>query len=509
MNIKRAKEEIAHSIKAYLTKDERGEYLIPTVRQRPILLMGPPGIGKTAIMEQVARENHIALVSYTITHHTRQSAVGLPVIEKMYYDEKTFPVTNYTMSEIIASVYNKIKQTGLKEGILFIDEINCVSETLAPTMLQFLQCKTFGNHKVPEGWVIVAAGNPPEYNKSVREFDIVTLDRVKRIDVQADYDVWKEYAYKSEVHGAIMSYLELKRSNFYDVRTTIDGKIFITARGWEDLSGMIKAYETLGVKVDEEFISEYIQYPEIARDFANYYDLYLKYNTDYHIEDILLGKVSENAIERIQTAPFDEKYSIIAHIISGLTTAFSEADFQTLYVSHVFEVLKEIKAVYEKSHENLRTDADAVVEHAKKKLDSLVAANLISGNELIAQKAAFRFVMNTCNNHGVGSDHMPITAEAFDGVKKDFDVIKEHREEVLKVTSEKLENAFDFIIKAFGEDQELVMFVTELSLNYHAIRFMNEEGCNRYNYYLAKYLAGDRQREIMDDIKSVREAEEL
>ena len=44
----------------------------------------------------------------------------------------------------------------------------------------------FGNQSVPEGWIIVAAGNPPEYNKSVREFDVVTLDRIKRIDVEAD-----------------------------------------------------------------------------------------------------------------------------------------------------------------------------------------------------------------------------------------------------------------------------------------------------------------------------------
>ncbi len=42
------------------------------------------------------------------------------------------------MSEIIASVYEKMEKTGLREGILFIDEINCVSETLAPMMLQFL-----------------------------------------------------------------------------------------------------------------------------------------------------------------------------------------------------------------------------------------------------------------------------------------------------------------------------------------------------------------------------------
>ena len=90
------------------------------------------------------------------------------------------------MSEIVASVYDKIQETGIPEGILFIDEINCVSETLAPAMLQFLQCKTFGNHQIPEGFIIVAAGNPPEYNKSVREFDIATLDRIRRIQVEAD-----------------------------------------------------------------------------------------------------------------------------------------------------------------------------------------------------------------------------------------------------------------------------------------------------------------------------------
>ena len=186
MNIKRAKEEIEHTVKAYLAKDALGEYAIPAIRQRPILLMGPPGIGKTQVMEQAARECGVALVAYTITHHTRQSAVGLPFIRQRNYGGRDVSVTEYTMSEIIASVYAKMEATGLKEGVLFIDEINCVSETLAPTMLQFLQGKAFGNHKIPEGWIIVAAGNPPEYNKSVREFDIVTMDRIRRIDVEPD-----------------------------------------------------------------------------------------------------------------------------------------------------------------------------------------------------------------------------------------------------------------------------------------------------------------------------------
>ena len=162
MNIQEAKKEICHTLRAYLAKDEDGYYIYPLVRQRPILMIGPPGIGKTAIMEQAAAECGVGLVSYTITHHTRQSAIGLPEIVKRNYGGKGMMVTDYTMSEIVASVYDCMEKTGKKEGILFIDEINCVSETLAPAMLALLQNKTFGSHKIPEGWVLVAAGNPPE-----------------------------------------------------------------------------------------------------------------------------------------------------------------------------------------------------------------------------------------------------------------------------------------------------------------------------------------------------------
>ena len=83
MNIQQAKEEIKNTVKAYLTKNAYGEYQITNINQRPLLLIGPPGIGKTQIMAQIAKECKIGLVSYTITHHTRQSAVGLPYL--FYY----------------------------------------------------------------------------------------------------------------------------------------------------------------------------------------------------------------------------------------------------------------------------------------------------------------------------------------------------------------------------------------------------------------------------------------
>ena len=318
MNIKRAKEEIEHTVKAYLAKDALGEYAIPAIRQRPILLMGPPGIGKTQIMEQAARECGVALVAYTITHHTRQSAVGLPMITQETYEGETYSVTEYTMSEIIASVYRCMREQGKKEGILFIDEINCVSETLTPAMLQFLQCKTFGNRAVPQGWIIVAAGNPPEYNKSVRDFDMVTLDRVRSIDVEADLDIWMNYAADRHIHGVILSYLQLRRKNFYRIETDVDGLRFVTARGWEDLGVLMQMYEELDIPVTEDIVREYLRLPEVAEDFFSYHELYRKYEDDYNIREILRGQAQPAVFERLMKAGFDERLSVVNLLLDAL-----------------------------------------------------------------------------------------------------------------------------------------------------------------------------------------------
>lgn len=292
MNIKQAKQYIKNSVNLYLKKDEFGEYKVPVVRQRPIFLLGAPGIGKTAIMEQIASEMGIALVAYSMTHHTRQSALGLPFITKKTYGGEEYSVSEYTMSEIIASVYETMEKSGIREGILFLDEINCVSETLAPSMLQFLQYKVFGRHQVPEGWVIVTAGNPPEYNKSVREFDVVTMDRLKLLEVEPDLRIWREYAVEKGIHSAILNFLELKKEYFYCMEMTTKGRSFVTARGWEDLSEILCLYEEEQLPVDESLVEQYLHNDKVVREFTAYYDLYNKYKKDYRIEEILEGEPS-------------------------------------------------------------------------------------------------------------------------------------------------------------------------------------------------------------------------
>ncbi|MCD8363460.1 MAG: AAA family ATPase [Lachnospiraceae bacterium] len=344
MNIQEAREEIIRSVKAYTAKDEEGSLRIPSERQRPLLIMGPPGIGKTAIAWQAARLCGVGIVSYAMTHHTRQSAVGLPELVKREFDGKEYTATEYTLSEIIASLYAYMKETGYREGILFLDEINCVSETLIPTVLQLLQFKTFGTHPVPEGWVIVAAGNPPEFNRSARELDMAALDRVRTLEVEADFGVWKDYALPGGVHPAILSYLEMKPEQFYRVMLTREKSEFVTARGWEDLSSVLKEYERQGLAVTHIFMEEFLRSRETAADFDAYYRLYLRCLGTYRIPELLDGRLTPEELsvlkEELKKAGADVRCMFIQHLLAAASqrlTAFGEKQRKRKRLKEVWE----------------------------------------------------------------------------------------------------------------------------------------------------------------------------
>ena len=503
MNIKQAKQEIENTLKAYLAKDPLGNYLIPPVRQRPILLMGPPGVGKTQIMEQVAAETGVGLVAYTITHHTRQSAVGLPFIEKRTYGGEEFSITAYTMSEILASVYELMEKTGLREGILFLDEINCVSETLAPMMLQFLQCKTFGNQRLPEGWLIAAAGNPPEYNRSVRDFDVVTLDRVKRVDVGEDFAVWKEYARQKGLHGAVVSYLDIKKENFYRVETTAEGIQFATARGWEDLSELLTVYESLGLKADRELVGQYIQLPRIARDFANYLELYHKYQNIYHVDEILKGAWRPITVRELRAAPFDEKLSVMGLLLSRLSEAARETRRQDTLCENLHAALREFKdtlAAGEKPQAILEALARRRREALKRARD---AGQLEKSRQTLAQ-----LEINALEDYRRRLAEDAASEAAMEAVRSWFGQEVEKRAAQAQGAGAELDHAFAFLEETFGQGQELVLFVTELTAGPDTSWFIETFGCDAYFRHNRELLFDDTRRRIREKIEAVQTAEQ-
>ena len=502
MNIKEAKTQIQNAMTAYFTKTPFGGYAIPIEQQRPVFLMGPPGIGKTAIMEQIAAELGVGLVSYSMTHHTRQSALGLPFIVRKTYGGKEYDVSEYTMSEIIASVYELMEDSGVSEGILFLDEINCVSETLAPSMLQFLQYKTFGRHRVPEGWIVVTAGNPPEYNSSVREFDIVTWDRLKRVDVEPDFDAWKEYAYRRSVHPAVLTYLEIKKADFYQVETTVDGKRFVTARGWSDLSDMIRLYEQHGLPVDENLTSQYLQDRRIAKGFAVYYDLFNKYRSDYQAEKILDGKADPAICQRARAAQFDERLSLLGLLLDSVTACLREVCETEAASVKLMDLLRGVRRELGRGG----TDLPALLEaRAAERRDALAAARRASSMTREDQAAWERVILTLEAEAAMLERERPESADkGFALLTADFNKQTKALKKAAASGQRKLHNLFAFCEEVFtAEGQELLILVTELTVSPVCARFISRYGCEDYYAWNKALLFYERQKDIirrMDEI---------
>ena len=474
MTINEAKDFIKQTVSLYLEKDETGDYVIPVSRQRPVFLLGAPGVGKTAIMEQIAAELEIALVSYSMTHHTRQSAIGLPMIRKELFDGVETEVTEYTMSEIIVSIYETMKQSGINEGILFLDEINCVSETLAPSMLQFLQYKVFGRHSVPSGWIIVTAGNPPEFNRSVREFDVAVMDRLKIIKVEPDFVTFKEYAMKRAIHPTIINFLDMNREYFYRIENTPDGRTYVTARGWEDLSEMISLYEKRGYVVDDRLVGQYINNDVIVREFSAYYELYKKYNEDYVTTEILQGASSDEFRQRASAAPADERMSIVTMMTDKVIHDIKTCMIKTDYLAKAAKLLKVAK---DPDPERVTTFLDNRVSTLEREIGAKKKAMSLTSDEESKQRHVILVIKQ------LKEAFLSSRAYSYSVVKDTFKGMLEELKTSTELTKTELANLFSFTEAAFGNGVEMETLVTRMKANAFSCGFIARFGNSEYARY--------------------------
>ena len=518
MNIRQAKEYIKNSVNIYLKKDEFGEYCIPVVRQRPIFLLGAPGIGKTAVMEQVAQEMGIALVSYSMTHHTRQSALGLPFIAHRTYDGRELDISEYTMSEIIAAIYETMEKSGIREGILFLDEINCVSETLAPAMLQFLQYKIFGRHQVPEGWVIVTAGNPPEYNKSVRDFDVVTMDRLKVMEVEADYRTWKEYALERHLHSAVLNFLDLKKEYFYHMEITARGRSYVTARGWEDLSEILYHYEEECLQVDEALVGQYVRNERIVREFTAYYDLYQKYKKDYRIQEILEGRPTVQSIARAKEAAFDERLSLVGMLLDRMLADMQEVMEQAAYLTDTRAVLLSVRNMVsgDTQPEQIAVYLEQIEEKKRSQMFAMDRAGALSKEERRKNKRVLRFLELVRKAVVMGDAGGELSSrggsedawsrencygdKAFAPVKNFYEAEISAMKRKTEAVQEELRHLFAFAQEAFGEGNEMLILVTELTVSSAGAGFIAAFGSPEYQRFSQDLMLSERQSRIQGQI---------
>ena len=423
VTIAQARKTLAQAVRVYFRKDRLGHYCMDRRRARPVCLMGPAGIGKTEIVRQVAEENGLAFLSYSITHHTRQSIIGLPRLVEGEVDGKRCSMTEYTMSEIIAQVHRTMTESGKSEGILFLDEFNCASESLRPIMLQLLQEKSFGPHLIPDGWMLVLAGNPAEYNRAASDLDAVTADRMRVVHIQPDYAAWRSYMVSRKVHPVVLSYLDNHRDHFYIYRRDEGGTALATARGWEDLSIKMTDLEHSGEALDLALVAQYIQAGDAARSFFSYYSQYSAIISSGLVEQVLDRNPA--AVAAIRKMSFERAWGMVSALLQHMQSDAEDALSLDTTTAIVHEALSRIK-------EDLKTHPDLEMDQC-----------LLKAAESMEDRPARQFLLD-CVPHVTRNGGMEVLKQRFNQQLKDprmkaYDTLAEQLSNLISVCRKALE----------------------------------------------------------------------
>lgn len=347
-SIEEAKQELKNSIRIYNRKDEGGNYILPESHKNPFYLIGAPGIGKTQLVQQTAEELEIGFLAASITHHTRNSVLGLPHIETNAYGS----CTGYTMPELFARVYEQCEK-GSTEGILLIDEFASMSEALVAPMLAFLQSKCIGSHYLPEGWTLVLCSNPREYNETARTFDAAVMDRVRVMHIEFDQKDFFQYAEAKQFHPAVLSYLKERPEHICFCDTEGEEGRIVTARGWENLSDCIRGYEQLGESVSSRLIAQFIKSDEIAASFFRYYTMVQSKLKETDLSDILENRQSRLLEQRIAVFPYDKKWQLMQLLLLRLVKLAKEPAEHIAFCDYMEEWIRQWERAEKKNSSGL------------------------------------------------------------------------------------------------------------------------------------------------------------
>jgi len=267
------------------------------------------------------------------------------------------------------------------------------------------------------------------------------------------------------------------------------------------LSNFIQVYEKLGKTIDREVVVQYIQYPKIAKDFANYLELYYKYQTDYQIEEIFQGHLDEILLKKIAHASFDERLSVLGLIISRVNESLKKAVQSEQYMERLQSCLLEFKELTETIPEGL--DGQQLFSNVYQKLNveytNRKKAELLSREEdVIFQRVlqAMEGFQQTLKLEGIQKKEL-----AFLRVKELFAAENEIFEQQQEEASQMLEYAFDFLEGAFGSSQEMVMFITELNSNYNSVKFLQDCDCERYYRYNQELLFDEKRKKLLEKLQ--------
>jgi len=228
--------------------------------KRPVFIWGAPGVGKSQVVAQIARENDLELIDVRAVLLDPVDLRGLPHINgegKAHWAIPSF-----------------LPQKG--KGILFLDELNAAPLLVQAACYQLILDRKLGEYELPEGWSVVAAGNRETDKAITFRMSSALANRFIHLNFDVDLEDWVEWALSADIEIEVIAFIRFRPALLHQFDPTKNEKTFPSPRTWEYVSDILKTkpldsieFELIAGIIGEGAAAEFMGFMKIYRDLPD------------------------------------------------------------------------------------------------------------------------------------------------------------------------------------------------------------------------------------------------
>ncbi len=207
-----------------VTPKQLSKVLLNVALTRPVFIWGPPGIGKSAIVEQFARDLGMDCVSLLGSQLAAEDLIGVPRIEGIH--------SVFCPPRMIA------RETPY---VLFVDELNACTFEVQKAFYSLIHERRIGEYRLPDGSIVIVAGNRAHDQAIVKPVSSALMNRLLHVELRPSTREWLDWAYANGIHEWVISYVETRPDHLF-VQPPKTEETFSTPRSWHILSDALQAY---------------------------------------------------------------------------------------------------------------------------------------------------------------------------------------------------------------------------------------------------------------------------
>jgi hypothetical protein len=247
------------------------EFLLAVAPVRPVFIWGPPGIGKSSVINQFSAELGMECVSLLGSQLASEDLIGIPQIQGN--------VSRFVPPSLIVRDV---------EYCLFIDELNIASSEVQKAFYSLILDKRVGEYHLPKGSIVVGAGNRAADSSLVKQLPAALINRMIHIHLKVNHKLWLNWANNNEVHPWVIEYIQNRPTQLSTEIAPTNEEPFSSPRSWEAISDGLKEIEKVE---NNEMLLDALLFGSLTNEHAIQFKAFIKQlNYRYSIPKLLKGE---------------------------------------------------------------------------------------------------------------------------------------------------------------------------------------------------------------------------